>query len=506
MSLIKPNSLEKLYDAFSKVSKKAYEEVYMIPNQVLSKNLDWGDALNNYINGTQREMSGLKVFYLFVYSYFRNIYALLCLVFNKIAFDLSGASSLSLKPFSLDEDIILIDSYFLVKKINGNYGFNDIYFPSLTDILKKKKLPFIYTPKFFGSDNPVEFYKVMKILRGENLSILTEFHFFNWIDFAKLVQFVFLYPIRILYAAYKTDISSQEFFAVKNGIYESLKANGVLGYSRYLFGCHLSTRFSGKVKCISWYENQALDKCFYKGLKANSRKVIIYGAQLFIQPTGLLNLIPDEKEISFDVIPDVILTNGPYYIPKKTKLNYRVGPSLRYQHIFKKKPTLNPKGNILVLLPYFSTEVNRILQALSTIRLSNNRKFLIKFHPTTDFSKFQRYGCIFKFTEGELSDLFRESSMVLGSETGSLVEAVSQGLPAIHFEDPNRFAYNPLPEIGKGLVWDTAYTPDDVTKLIDRFTINLMQKEKDIVSFALEYRQKLFYEINEKTITIGFDL
>ena len=292
-------------------------------------------------------------------------------------------------------------------------------------------------------------YKVFKILKNEGVPVVTEFQGFKWTDSVKLIVFILFYPIFILKTAFLIKEDSFEAVTVKNALYESLRSNGVIGYSRYLFGCSLASRFAGGLKCISWYENQAMDKCFYKGLRTINRKVFIYGAQLLIKPSGLLNLFPDEKEEHFGVVPDVILTNGVYYIPDNTSLDYRTGPSLRYQNVLKKKPNSNPKGDILILLPYFLTEIDRILRIARDIDLPGNRKFIIKFHPTTDMTQFKQYKKYFKFTEKNLYELFCETSLVIGVETGSLVEAVTQGIPAIHLEEAGKFSYNPLPEIGK---------------------------------------------------------
>jgi hypothetical protein len=504
MDQIRPKELKRLYHFFYDINKKAYKKIWLLPNQVLSKSLDWGDSLNKYLFNKHGKLSFFRLLFYMVYSYLRNFYALFCYILKKISFDLSGSKFQQFD--NLYERTVFIDTYFLINQILKNNNFSDNYFPGLSGALQKKKKQFVYTPKFFGPDNPFKFYKALKILKNAGVPVMTEFQGFKWVDFIKLIVFILFYPICILKTAFSIKEDSFEAVTVKNALCESLRSNGVIGYSRYLFGCRLAYQFPGPLKCISWYENQAMDKCFYKGLRTINRKVFIYGAQLLIKPSGLLNLIPDGKEEHFGVLPDVILTNGAYFIPDNTSLNYRVGPSLRYQNVFKKQVSFNSNGDILILLPYFLREIDRILRIASTIELPDNRKFMIKFHPTTNTALFNHYGKYFKFTEKNLYELFCETSLVIGAETGSLVEAVTQGIPAIHLEKTGEFSYNPLPEIGKGIVWDIAKDKNDVERLIHVLTDNVKNDEDSVLKFAMEYRQKLFNKADEESIIDAFDL
>ena len=74
-------------------------------------------------------------------------------------------------------------------------------------------------------------------------------------------------------------------------------------------------------------------KNFYKGLRSDSGKVEIYGSQLFFYSKDHLNIVPDENEMRFSILPDMILSNGPAMIPKASRLNFAVGPSLSYAKI-----------------------------------------------------------------------------------------------------------------------------------------------------------------------------
>ena len=83
---------------------------------------------------------------------------------------------------------------------------------------------------------------------------------------------------------------------MRRGLWEGLDGIAFGGYVRFLLGKRLSFIKINKVKCLSWYENQVLDKNFYRGLRITPNKVKIIGAQLFVRPFTLINTLPDEFE------------------------------------------------------------------------------------------------------------------------------------------------------------------------------------------------------------------
>ena len=72
------------------------------------------------------------------------------------------------------------------------------------------------------------------------------------------------------------------------------------------------------MKIISWYENQVIDKSFYKGIKDTNKDVKIIGAKPYVLSDEVLNEIPDENEILSGTLPDIILVNSYDQIPKET--------------------------------------------------------------------------------------------------------------------------------------------------------------------------------------------
>ncbi len=495
--------LQKLYNTFREINKKAYRHIYFLPSQVLSKHLHWGDALNRHFFKQKRQISPIEVFYNFLYSLGANCSAAFLMIFNKIAFDLSGLRACN--NYLLNgKRTFIIDTFFLKNKILKEKRLNESYFPGLTDILTKMNVQFVFTPKWFGENNPLVNYKVFKTLKKQEFPLLAEYQVLKAIDYLKIFVFSVLYPLYIISLALSIRSSTQEKITIKYALFVSLRTSGVTAYSRYLYGRRIADSFSGKLRCISWYENQNIDKCFYKGLRTINPAVRIYGAQLFIKPSGLLGLSPDEKEVSFGIVPDIVLVNGSYYIPSTTNLYYRVGPSLRYKKVFERESDYKSSDSILVLLPYWTSECRHILNILIGIRAQYKRKILLKFHPTTDLQEFEKYFHHLKYTEKDLYELFLDSVAVIGSESGSLVEVIAMACPVIYIKNPKRYNHNPLPDIGRGKVWDIAVTGEDVEELLNRI---LNQKNNNMVEqYAKDYRQLLFNEPTEANIIKAFDL
>ena len=86
---------------------------------------------------------------------------------------------------------------------------------------------------------------------------------------------------------------------IRFALWQNLDSLVLENYFRFLLGRRLSALMTGKIKCISWYENIAADKNFYLGLRTQPEKTKIIGAQLFVKPHTMMNLVPDEKEIPF---------------------------------------------------------------------------------------------------------------------------------------------------------------------------------------------------------------
>ena len=101
-----------------------------------------------------------------------------------------------------------------------------------------------------------------------------------------------------------------------------------------------------------------------------------------MRPHGHLNIIPDDVESSFDVIPGRILVNGQGYSFVSEYAQVEVGPSFRSGHLFGANINPSEGDNILVLMPAWEKVVRYILRIIDKVDWSIPVE--VKFHPSAD--------------------------------------------------------------------------------------------------------------------------
>ena len=492
--------VEDIYEYMSRASRKAYSDPYLIVNDVLCKQDTQGFVLERCVLGDTPQ----KVTFLFaakkVILYFlKNLAAYLLYIVTALAHRLSRQSC------RLPEkgELVILDIYCRVRETLDFGKFSDSFFPDLVDALERRKLKYVYVPRFFGSMQPLQFYRVFRIFKKNGDSVLTEFQLLNLADYFEIVRFIFFYPISVLRFA-KNLGNTYEDEVLRRGVWESLDGIAFGGYVRFLLGKRLSFIKINKIKCLSWYENQVLDKNFYRGLRITPNKVKIIGAQLFVRPFTLLNILPDEFEAPFNVIPDKVLVNGAAYIFKSRYTQVDIGPSLRYAHIFNLK--VNPSNGkiILVLMPYWDYVIRHILKIIREVGWQMPVK--IKFHPSTDGQKYCQELDEFSVTNKPIPELLSEAMIVLGNGTGSLVEAIALGIPVINIQSPSEFSHNYMPEEGKGVLWDQAVEAKEVTRLVSRFQNFLESDPSRLKKEGEQIKSNFFSAPTDKLIGQAFQL
>ena len=342
------------------------------------------------------------------------------------------------------------------------------------------------------------------LLKKINRPVLFSFQLLETSDFLKMLGFIFIYPLKIIRKIKGLNSSSEENF-LRFFLWNTLDHVTVKSYMRQLFGSRISGSDIPAGKCISWYENQPQDKNLYKGIRSINRKFQIYGAQLYLWPGTLLNLQADEKEIEFDVIPDRILVNGPYYLKKDNPLKFEVGPSIRYFRLFQTRLNVKGKTSLLILLPYFENEIDRILNMVEEAQLSLS--LYVKFHPATNQKKYaHRIQKKMEIVNDDIYFLFERVCCVIGKSTGSLLEATSLGVPVINAKTGTGISHSYLPDFGKGIIWANASNGAEIVKWTKIFSNLAIDQPELLHSVAEKHKEMFFCEPTEQRIEEAFDL
>ncbi|MBL7131547.1 MAG: hypothetical protein ISS45_09135 [Candidatus Omnitrophica bacterium] len=495
---------KKAFDFLSTINQKAYKDIFMLSNQVLSKNPLTNKFFTRFLKKEEPEPTSFCfILKKLIRYYFFSLKNFIGYLLQKIEFYLSG-QRFSYDP--KDEELILIDSFFVIKKILLENSYNDRYFPGMGELLRKLNKNFAYLPEFDGVKKRLTVYKIFKILKKDSVSVLSEYKLLSFFDLLYMFYFILAYPISVFRLIAEFNDGKQEHRLLKSELINTLDQVVFPAFSRYLQGRRIAKLPYRNIKVISWYENQVVHKNLYKGLRTNPDKVKIYGAQLFLYPQTMFNIAPDEKEATFGIIPDRILVNGPNFMPEQNNANIFVGPSLRYAKIFNINFNGSEKKNILVLLTYFKNYTEIMLKMLSEIG-PFDAPILIKTHPSLNIEEF-KYLLQPNFTivKDDTYKLFKTTKILISAATGATVEAASLGIPVIYVNDQKSIDYNFLPEYGKGVIWDEVTSSYELKQKISEFEHALRNNSIQIKEVADIYKNRLFSEPSEEKVIDCFDL
>lgn len=493
--------IEKLYEYLSRISIEAYKDQFLISNIIFSKQESRARILETYLVGeAPPKITFIFALKQFFFYFLKNISGWLLTLITAILHRFSG------QKYHIEEkeDLVLLDIYFVNSQIIEKGSYEDPYFPGLSEKLTKMQKPFVYTPRWFGSKQPFVLFKVFKVLKKMQVPVLTPYQLFGVKEYLKVFRFLIFYPFSVFRFMKKLGTSYEDKL-IHYALWEVFDGGVVESYMRYLFGQRLSKTIEGQIKCISWYENLPSDKNFFLGLRTLPEKTKIFGAQLFLGPKTLLNLMPDEVEVPFKVVPDKILVNGPGYQFDSGSLWIDVGPSLRYKFLFEEGAEIIKGKNILVLLPYWDNVVDHMLDVIREVDWPV--PIVIKFHPTMDWKKYKtKIPKNFSVTDEALSSLLSRALITVGHSTGALIEAAALGIPVVDIQFPDNFSHSYMPEMGEGVIWGKANNSKEVELLIKKFDLALQENPEKLKQEGRRIRSFCFSEPTDELISHAFEL
>ena len=511
--------IRKAFEFLSSINQTAYKDIYLLSNEVLSKNPLTNNFLSRFLQEeAPQPINRLYVFSKFLHYYFKSIVHFILYLLNFIVF---YVSRLRYAINYTHKEFILIDTFFLIDRIDKAGNYADEYFVGLRELLNKLNKHYAYLPVFCSTKNPLKLFRAFKLIKKEEIPVLTEYQILSISDVFLIFLFMLIYPFRVLklvetldsnYAKCIGDGDITELVIdiclLKNELIDNLSHVTFHRFSRYLQGRKIAALPYDKIKLISWFENQTIDKNLYKGLRERENKIKIYGIQSFIFSNMVLNILVDENENKFGILPDRIIVNGSYYVPKATNIDFIVGPSFRYRKVFSTVINKNKQSHILVLLPYVADDTRNILGLLNKMNLPA-QNVIIKPHPVVTAEIFSSLiPNKSQIVNTDLYELLKTSKIVIGAASGSLAEAASLGIPVISVKNMSGIDYNPLPEYGKGIIWDEVTSSFELERAITQFECALKDKIKnsEIEKVAKKYKEMFFCEPTEESIIRSLEL
>jgi len=468
------------------------DDIYYIANSTLTRN----SFVTKILSKNLPSVTLGFVFFSFIKFYLKAFILFFVYIINIFLYKIMR------KRIYIDNNI-LIDCYFLVDRVLKDGEYIDSYFMGIDKVLDNKKYTY-FIKSFYGlSINIKKFYKIIQILNKNNINIINEFDFITLLDVYKVFIFILVYPFKILKIYLK--------FRGKNNIFDyslidSLNGSDIKAYIRYLVGSKVNNRYNFK-KIISWCEYQNIDKSFYKGINETKKDTVIYGCQFLVPYDSWLNFFIPKFEQKFNLTPDILLTNGKYYLDF-ISINKKLGVSLRYKHIFtKKQQTFKKQKYILLLGSHIQNDTSRLIEFVKNANLDVD--VILRLHPTDSFDNYSnKLKSTWICSKASLlsEDIDKSFMIITNDATGTSLETVCSMKSTIILTNENKFHSIPLVEYGKGKIWDIAFNEDDVKKLYNKLIEYRKNNKSEIQKIAEWYKNNFFVEPTEENIIKAFEL
>lgn len=396
----------------------------------------------------------------------------------------------------------IVQVFAIESKVKSSNFFNDTYFTNLPDHLSKTGRDYTYIPFLItDSYSPLYRYRTIKAFRSKkSLPNILEFDLISLTDLAKLISFIFTYPLaHYSLLQFKKKGSLGKLF--NNELLCNIHETRISSYLKYLVASQLTKKLPNNSLILNWYENQICHKLFIKGLKKTSTPPKIHGAQLLLFPRTMLNYYPTQAEQDLNLTPDRIFYNGRYFLedaPDFIKSKSEVGPSLRYSKLFSSNVANflhASNGNILIAFSY-SLEHSRELAKNCTRALKDMPNILSRLHPAT-LSHSSKIGLSnsWKSSSDELYKEFEKCWLLITSGSGTAVEAMSCGLSVIIIGSRDLSA-SYLPNYGYGEIWHYADNEIELKQAIEKLSNHRSNNEDRIKALAKRCREEMFNQPN----------
>jgi len=409
------------------------------------------------------------------------------------------------------EPTIMINTHVFDYNFLIDGKFQDSCFPYLNDFLSKKGFKIIIYPFLYSLR--LNFFKIYRKMRKCTPDFLLLEDFLCLSDYLN----AFTYPLR--FSRRKIKITDFRGFEVGPIIREIQKCNftdsalrAILIYRSFK---RIKKIMPAPEEVIVWYENQVIHKALIAGAKEAFANTGIIGAQSFIHSLNFLSFVPIISESEKNLTPDLLLTTSAYQssIAGAFVKNIICQPAaaLRYNHLFddaylNKTPELVEKPVILVLLPICIAEAVEMLETLNnTVKIFKHAQIMIKCHPAYSMGKIitvfgrNRWPSDFLVYEGKISEILEKATLVIGSNSSSMVEAAARGLPVIFISRQTALSSNFLSGIKTENV-TVCYSGQDLVRAIQKY-LNLDKAKRDeFRQLGREIRDMYFKPVTEENL------
>jgi hypothetical protein len=505
--------MPKLDAYLSDVISFAYKNPILISNPALSRNpyassllLHVSERLHHgkFIIKKWNILSRLLKYYVksFVYLFFYFLYYL-TFKFSKLTFDK--------KKIDKGESLFVIDTFMMIDRIIPRRRFEDSFFGSLYEILEKRNKQSVILCILFGGRpwNLKSRLQTYNILASDKRNFITEFDLMTLSQWVAVIRFIVVYPLVSLRIIQRSFGEFDEF--LREEIINTLDSVQFINYLRYEVGLRLKLLTNHKIKLAAWYENHVVDKLLIRGIRDSGSDALIYGCTFIMKYPQMQSYDPLVEEAKQNVLPDIIFVTGKYHLNKNPGLNVKLGISPRYNYIHDielNKNKIGKRRGLLLLLSYYIDGSKRLINIVKGYsNINKDYQVTIKFHPNHVHLQPFKYPEEWDYTEKALIDLYSTSSVVVTTSfTGAALEVAIMGCSVIIVGSDKGITSNPMPEYGKGKIWDMVFDSEGLGKALIRLSQYRHKNPDDIVVMANELRDLFLTKATEQRYVELFDL
>ena len=473
------------------VKRSSPWDVYTIINPTLIKNpyassLPKSFFLNNVrqVNNTVLFIKNLLKFYL------KNSYLLVSYL---MAF---AIYKLYYKKKVRDELEIIIDTFVLVDNVNKNGEFNENYLTGIYELFEKYNTNYaILLRPCQVAKNPFKLRHFFKIINQDKRDFIFEYELLKLSDFFTLLSLMLLYPFKTLRLLQKEVSKEDKIF--NHSLLVDIKYFSFDSLTRYILGKHLS-KIDSIEKIFSWSEFQVIERSFNYAIRKNSQKIELKALQFFLNYEVYFNSYVDDLDDDMLSAPHEIFVNGKYYIQNRERVKYSIGVSLRYEDIFRFKRQKDGE-KILLLGSYIESDTKHMLESVK-----NFDNVIFKNHPAVDIKRFGELPKNIIVSNHNMYELFKNTKLVIGTASGSSVEAVACGISVIIIASQNNLTANSLVEHGKGKIWNIVFERRELEESMNALLEFRRKNPWKINSISTWYKYNFFSPLTDFNIRKTF--
>lgn len=424
--------------------------------------------------------------------YFKNLYLFISYIISFILY------KIYYKKSRKNDLKIIIDTFGLVDKTNENGKFSENYLLGIYEIFERfhTQYSILLRPYQVGK-NPFKLKQFFKIINQDNRDFIFEYELLVFYDFVELFVLIVLYPFKTLRLLQKEQNTEDRMF--NHALIKDLHRFSFDSLTRYILGKKLS-KIKSIEKIYSWSEFQVIERSFNYAIRKNCSHIKIIGLQLYLNYEVYFNAYADDLDYEMLSSPHEILVNGKYYLQKRDKIKYSVGVSLRYKDIFLFQGIQEEK-NILLLGSYIEIDTKYMLQSVR-----NFENIIFKNHPAVDIKRFGDLPNNIIVKNDNIYKLFEDAKLVIGTASGTSLEAVACGVSVIILASQNNLTSNPLVEYGKGKIWDIVFDMYEIEEIYKKLLDYRANNQGEIIEIANWYKDNFFMPLTDQNLvkTFGF--